>query len=169
MSMSGFLSSMTIPALMLDAFGLLTQVSNPANLAAAMRASGETRRLTGTDRCRWFEGAEESQGMDPAIEDLLIFWNPGDAGAESEDVTRAARTIARCNLPSLSGNRAVGWLPVPPSARRDAAVPFLVSRTIWYNDNRRTIGFPACESSMADMMKDINLRLGEGSVSVERA
>lgn len=163
LSLSVFLSSMSVPVVMIDAHGHKVSVSRPDNVSAAMAASNAARALNGNGHVTIASPEHDSV----ADRDFVLFWEPGNSSSGRSSLARVASVIAASRVSGVSGNRCVAWLPVPHFARRGSAVPFIVSRTVWFNDNRRTELYPSRETLEA-CLNDINGRLLRGSVSVPR-
>jgi len=122
-------------------------------------------------------------GDEPDMEPFLLYYTSDRGKPKKAEIARAARIIARSEVTLIdaegiygdqdlrvTGNRAIVY-PERPGAVT-GAVPFLISKSVWFNRNRATVGFPHVDDGYAEeldmVIADINARLMEGSVSAPR-
>jgi hypothetical protein len=134
----------------------------------------------GTGKTNYLDSVAMAEPEDFAP--FLLYYRSNNGKPKKAEIARAARIIARCDvtlddeefeheeLDRISGTRAIVFPEKPGAAT--GAVPFLVSRTVWYNRNRSTVGFPFVDYDytveMDLALADINARLMEGTVSAPR-
>jgi hypothetical protein len=165
----------TSPALiLLDVQGRRNRVASPDLAILALEVADQLQDLGGSGRETSIPARD---GANPESAVLLYYRSHGGRPTRSE-ISRAAKIIAESAIRDrasplvddealfVTGRRAVVH-PAVAGAKGDA-VPFLISTSVWYNENRVTVGFPAGADQVSRVIEDINARLTEGAVSAAR-
>ncbi|MCE6957902.1 hypothetical protein LAZ40_02365 [Cereibacter sphaeroides] len=162
---------------LLDVAGRRNSVLTAERAMAAIVVADGLQALGGAARQATVGSADfgEDDDMEPAI--LLYYRSHGGRPTKGE-IARAAKVIWRSEIRDpaspladggalyVTGSRAL--VHAETAGVKNGAVVFVVSRTVWYNANRCTVGFPSGKDQVEIFLADINARLTEGSVSVAR-
>lgn len=167
-------ASDTSPAIiLLDVAGHRHKLRCGAVASEAIALADKMQALSGnelTERPRRLENAEAAE--------VLLYYVSRVGRPKKGELARAAKIIAAsdvryANLPAhrerptvISGRRAVVYPEAVPAGQ--TAVPFMVSKSVWFNHNRFVPSFPDGRDECKIMLEDINRRLTEGSVSFAR-
>lgn len=177
-----FATEVSPQLLMLDPAGRRFPVLDASCAAPALEMadklfmmSGAVKAVTyGVCHSRSFASVNFGDTNKEPVDCVMLYYTSFNGRPTKSEIFRAAKAIARSELrvqlreaeEAITGSRSVIFPELAPL--RGAAVPFLVSTSIFYNENRLTRYFPSSDDQLAEVIKDINGRLTEGNVSVLR-
>jgi hypothetical protein len=175
---------------LLDVAGRKNNLFNAERASAALMLADDLQDIGGsgkmTDYLRRDEIVDniftDKDDADEPEDQILVFYKPHSGRPKKSEIARAARIIARSEVREkdyiddsddggksdlfVTGTRALVYSETAPRDARHAA--FLVSTTVWYNQNRSVEFWPFHEDQVQLFLDDINGRLTEGSVSIAR-
>lgn len=172
-----FITDVSPALVLLDVTGRQHPVLGAERAEAAIAAADALYEVGGAGRTRTMMAYDK-----PDMTPFLLYYVSHSGKPKRAEIARAARVIARSELTlpdepmyegmekRVSGGRAVVF---PERAGAvSGAVPFLLSKRIWFNRNRSTIGMPLIaedyDHELQLVVEDINARLMEGEVSIPR-
>jgi hypothetical protein len=169
-----FAAEVTSSLVLLDPMGRLSPVLTADTAGHALDLANEAFSLGGLGKVTNLMDEDED---DDNAETILLYYRSQADKATKSEIANAAKVIARSNVryvPAdddgvslyVTGSRGVVY-PARQRSSRDPVV-FLVSRAVWFNANRVTIGFPSGKKHVDLFLADINDRLPFGSVTVAR-
>lgn len=108
----------------------------------------------------------DKTGLPEEDKEILVFVRCRAGSMSPARIRSAAKILGYCDVRCAGSASA----DVPVRGRRAVVcpqrvlfgsdtVPFLVSRSVWFNANRVTVGFPAFREDLEIVMADINARL----------
>jgi hypothetical protein len=157
---------------LLDVQGRRNPVLTGDRAEQALVLADMLQELGGTGRITQVPPADGAEGDG---EPVLLHYRSHRERATKGEIARAASIVATsqirerdCDMAGgetlyVTGSRAVVY-PERPTA--SGKVVFLVSSTVWYNNNRATVNFPYGEDQVTLFLDDINGRLTDGVVSI---
>lgn len=168
-----FLVEVSPRLILIDANGQRHPVASPDLASRAIELSDTLKAMGGNNRSKSYVGSQHAPKGH-----LMLFYTSHTGRASKSEIARAARVIQTSDLTlpesmivdgedgRVSGTRAI----VYPERRgeKNGAVPFLISRKVWFNQNRVTKNFPAGTNETMVVIDDINRRLMEGFVSLPK-
>lgn len=174
----------TSPAIvMLDVSGRKNPVRRGYDAAEAIGLADELQLISGNGRVMTSHLVQIP--LSPRIDEdessvFLLYFRISAGRPDRACISRAARIIARSEIRqkgegrdpevAITGSRALAYPEIAPHG--SDAVPFLVSRRIWFNRNRSVTAFPSTTAHLGLVLDDINARLAAagiaGSVSTPR-
>jgi hypothetical protein len=154
--------------------GLLHAVASPDRAERALELANELHALGGLARMT----SSLELGQKRKSDMVLVYYKSDSPRLKVNELSLAAREISRSQVRVqgdeeagtkdiyVTGTRAVVY-PKKVSRNSDVAA-FLVSKTVWYNNNRAVTDWPS--STMQDklFLDDINTRLIWGDVTLAR-
>lgn len=171
-----FSAEITPSIVLLDVKGRANPVLTPERAEHAVALADSLQQMGGTGKMSSVLSPEDA----PAPGASIILYYSSDRGRPTKgEIARVARIIARSEIRDpdsellgdgktlyVTGSRAVVY-PQVAAAGSDKVV-FLVSTTVWYNENRAVCAFPCGTTQEQLFLDDINARLTEGKVSLPR-
>lgn len=158
---------------LIDVAGRRNPVADLSNAEQALAAANILQTLAGKGTATWLMPMEDAEGAENDC--VAVFYRSRNGRPSKSEIARAAKVIARSEVRStdhegedlfITGSRAVIYAETCPKGRD--TICFLVSRSVWYNENRVTIGMPSNDALEELFLDDINARLTEGTVSLPR-
>lgn len=166
----------TSPTLiLLDVQGRRHPVLTADRAEVAIVLADGLQDIGGTGKVSFLGQASEEEET-PSV--TLLYYRSHSGRATKGEIARAAKIVAESAIRLtdspltedgrlyVTGKRAVVYPEIAGS--KTGSVVFLVSKTVWFNENRAVGNFPCGADQEQIFLDDINRRLTEGSVSLPR-
>ena len=174
MNLKQFAGEVTPSLVLLDPMGRTSPILMAESAERALDLANEAFSLGGLAKVNdMIPDGDHEEEVEATI--LLYYTSQAEKATKSE-IANAAKVIARSNIREDGENGegklyVTGARGVVYAARQRSShdrIVFLVSKAVWFNANRVTIGFPSSQEHIDLFLDDINARLPMGKVSMPR-